>query len=50
MRGTGQLANLLAQRFRIACARLGYNAGQRNRALDTAQFRMPARAGQLSLF
>ena len=50
MRGTGQLANLLAQRFRIACARLGYNAGQRNRALDTAQFRLPARAGQLSLF
>jgi DNA repair photolyase len=50
MRGTGQLADLLAQRFRIACARLGYNAGQRNRALDTAQFRLPARAGQLSLF
>jgi len=50
MRGTGQLADLLAQRFRIACARLGYNGGQRNRSLDTTLFRSPARSGQLSLF
>ena len=50
MRGAGQLADLLAQRFRIACARLGYNAGQRNRALDTSLFKLPERAGQLSLF
>jgi DNA repair photolyase len=50
MRGTGQLADLLAQRFRKACARLGYNAGLRNRSLDTTQFRSPAQSRQLSLF
>jgi len=50
MKGEGELAKLLAQRFQIACARLGYNAGQRNRSLDTGQFRRPERAGQLSLF
>jgi len=50
MRGTGQLADLLAQRFRKACARLGYNAGQRNRSLDTTQFRAPEQAGQMQLF
>ena len=50
MRGTGQLADLLAQRFRKACLRLGYNAGQRNRSLDTTQFRSPAQSRQRSLF
>jgi len=50
MKGEGELAKLLAQRFQIACARLGYNAGQRNRSLDTTRFRVPARNGQLSLF
>ena len=50
MRGEGELAALLAQRFKKACARLGFNDAGRNRALDTARFRPPARAGQLSLF
>jgi DNA repair photolyase len=50
MRGEGELARLLAQRFRIACERLGYNSGARNRELDTTRFRAPARSGQLSLF
>jgi DNA repair photolyase len=52
LRGTGELANLLAQRFRKACARLGLNDDRmmRNRELDTTQFRVPARSGQLSLF
>lgn len=50
MKGEGELAKLLAQRFQIACERLGYNAGRRNRSLDTAQFRRPGRKEQLSLF
>jgi DNA repair photolyase len=50
MKGEGELAALLAQRFRKACERLGYNAGSRNRELDTTRFRVPARSGQLSLF
>jgi DNA repair photolyase len=52
MRGTGELANLLAQRFQKACARLGFNDNRmmRNSTLDTTLFRAPARAGQLSLF
>jgi DNA repair photolyase len=50
MRGTGELADLLAERFRIACERLGFNNGRRNRALDTTQFRSPPRSGQMSLF
>jgi DNA repair photolyase len=50
MKGEGELAQLLAQRFKNACERLGYNVEKRNRALDTAQFRRPERSGQLSLF
>ena len=50
MRGSGELAALLAQRFKKACQRLGFNAESRNKALDTTQFRRPTRAGQLSLF
>jgi DNA repair photolyase len=50
MRGTGELAALLAQRFNKACKRLGFNADPRNGSLDTTQFRRPERAGQLSLF
>ena len=52
MRGTGELAALLAQRFKKACARLGFNDDRmrRHRALDTTQFRAPAKSGQLSLF
>jgi hypothetical protein len=48
MRGQGELAQLLAQRFTNACQRLGFNAGSRNRELDTAQFRVPTR--QMDLF
>jgi DNA repair photolyase len=50
MKGVGELARLLAQRFRNACERLGYNVRNRNDALDTTQFRAPARSGQMSLF
>lgn len=52
MKGEGELAKLLAQRFQLACARLGFNDDRmmRNRALDTTQFRRPERPGQLSLF
>jgi DNA repair photolyase len=48
MRGQGELAQLLAQRFKNACQRLGFNAGSRNRELDTAQFKVPTR--QMDLF
>jgi DNA repair photolyase len=50
MSGQGELAQLLARRFHNACERLGYNRGERLRALDTTRFRVPARSGQLSLF
>ena len=50
MRGTGELADLLAQRFQIACKRLGFNSARRNRTLDTTRFRPPRRDGQLTLF
>jgi DNA repair photolyase len=49
MRGTGELADLLAQRFEVACKRLGFNRGSRYFALDTAQFTVPGRK-QMSLF
>lgn len=48
MRGSGPLADLLRQRFRAACRRLGLN--QRRPELDTSQFCPPPAAGdQLSL-
>jgi DNA repair photolyase len=50
MRGSGELAALLSQRFKKACQRLGFNAESRNRTLDTTQFRRPGPPGQLSLF
>jgi len=50
MKGEGELAKLLAQRFKKACERLGFNADPRNGALDTALFRAPSARGQLSLF
>ena len=50
MRGTGELAALLAQRFKKACERHGFNSRERNRELDTLRFRQPQRSGQLSLF
>ncbi|MBI2313661.1 MAG: PA0069 family radical SAM protein [Betaproteobacteria bacterium] len=48
MRGTGEFADLLSRRFRIACERLGFENDVS--PLDTTRFRPPARAGQLSLF
>jgi len=41
MRGSGELADLLRRRFDIACGRLGFNAGKRNRSLDTTRFKPP---------
>jgi len=51
MRGTGEYADLLAKRFRLACQRLGLNKGRaRNAGLDCSRFRPPPRAGdQLTL-
>lgn len=47
--GQGPLSELLMQRFRLACARLGL--GGRQQPLDCTQFRRPPRAGdQLALF
>ncbi|MDO8598173.1 MAG: hypothetical protein Q7R45_16315 [Sulfuricaulis sp.] len=50
MRGSGEFADLLRQRFDIACERLGYNNARRNPSLDTTRFRKPQRNGQLALF
>jgi DNA repair photolyase len=51
MTGTGAYAELLAQRFRLACRRLGLNAGRPDETgLDTRRFHPPPAAGeQLSL-
>ncbi len=43
MRGTGPYAELIAKRFRIACARLGLN--KNDWSVDIAQFRPPPRDG-----
>jgi DNA repair photolyase len=50
MRGTGEFAELLRTRFRLACRRLGFNAAPRYQDLDTTRFRPPQRGGQLALF
>jgi DNA repair photolyase len=50
MTGEGELAKLLSQRFKKVCERLGFNAGTRNRTLDTALFRPPSSSGQMPLF
>ena len=50
MRGSGEFADLLRKRFDIACERLGFNSGRRNRSLDTTRFRPPRRDGQMTLF
>jgi DNA repair photolyase len=44
MRGTGPYAQLLSNRFRLACRRLQLNTGPRN-PLDTGLFRPPRAAG-----
>jgi DNA repair photolyase len=50
MRGTGPIAQLLQGRFRVACSRLGLNAGGRGIPPNTQLFRPPAVQGsQLSL-
>ncbi|HSV27948.1 MAG TPA: PA0069 family radical SAM protein, partial [Candidatus Omnitrophota bacterium] len=47
--GTGANADLLAQRFKVACKRLVF--GPRDVALDTSRFQPPPKAGdQLALF
>lgn len=49
MTGKGPIADAIADRFRLACKRLGLNKPQA--PLDTAQFKAPPRAGdQLALF
>ncbi len=49
MRGTGPFAELLRDRFHLACRRLGLNASKRD-ALNTTLFRPPTPPGaQLSL-
>jgi DNA repair photolyase len=50
MRGTGELADLLAQRFEIACKRVGFDRGSRYFTLDTTRFAVPGQAQQMSLF
>lgn len=49
MRGEGELARLLAQRFHKACMQIGFDAHRRQR-LDTSQFRVPPPSGQMPLF
>ncbi|HET7595669.1 MAG TPA: PA0069 family radical SAM protein [Burkholderiales bacterium] len=50
MRGTGELAALLARRFEVACRRLGYDRGSRYMVLDTSRFAVPGATRQISLF
>ena len=51
MHGVGPIAEMIRDRFRIACHKLGLNKTARAFALDTTQFRVPHAAGQqLSLF
>ena len=46
--GNGLFAELLAQRFRVACERLGFN--RESVALEVNRFKPPARNGQMDLF
>jgi len=54
MTGTGLFADLLGQRFAIACKRLGLDGrdrgGREPPDLDTSRFRPPPATGQMSLF
>ena len=47
-RGNGLFAELLAQRFRVACERLGFNRA--SVALEVDRFKPPALNGQMNLF
>ena len=49
MRGTGEYAELLRQRFRLTCNKLGFNRSTRCQ-LRTDLFKVPGRAEQMSLF
>lgn len=50
MKGTGEYARLIGDRFRLACSRAGLSAEARNR-LNTGMFQPPlSRDGQLALF
>ncbi len=49
MRGTGEYAGFIAQRFKLVCKRLGLN--QRSYDIDSSLFKSPAQSGdQLGLF
>jgi len=48
MRGEGELANLLAKRFKLAYQRWGFN--DHRKPLDTSRFRPPQSDGQMNLF
>jgi DNA repair photolyase len=54
MTGTGLFADLLGQRFEIACKRFGLDGrdsgGREPPDLDVTRFRAPSAAGQMSLF
>ncbi|HEV2321786.1 MAG TPA: PA0069 family radical SAM protein, partial [Gammaproteobacteria bacterium] len=49
MRGTGKYAELIAQRFALACKRLKLGLGRRMGA-DITRFRVPPEGGQLELW
>ena len=46
--GSGEFARLLEQRFRLACARLGFD--RQSAPLDVTRFRPPSADGQMALF
>lgn len=48
MRGTGEFADLIEQRFRKACERFGLN--QNRKSVDVSQFKKPSPDGQMDLF
>jgi DNA repair photolyase len=48
MRGTGSWAQLLRDRFTLACRKLGLDKGG-GAPLDTTQFRPPSLGGQMDL-
>jgi DNA repair photolyase len=51
MTGTGTYAELIANRFEIACRRFGLNKERRGeKALDCTRFKTPATGGQMKLF
>jgi DNA repair photolyase len=49
MIGSGRFAELLEQRFDIACKRIGFNA-RRGRSLEKSLFRVPGMPAQMPLF